>query len=75
MYQRALKGSEKVLELEHTSTLHIVNNLRFLYSDQNKLKKIKKMYQRVLKRYEKALKIEYILTFRIVNNLKFLYNN
>jgi tetratricopeptide (TPR) repeat protein len=37
MYQRALKGKEKALGVEHTSTLDTVNNLGSLYKDQGKL--------------------------------------
>jgi hypothetical protein len=37
MYERALKGSEKALGAEHTSTLSTVNNLGLLYADQGKL--------------------------------------
>lgn len=36
MYQRALKGYEKALGPEHTSTLSTVNNLGILYRDQGK---------------------------------------
>ena len=34
MYQRALKGNEKALGLEHTSTLDTVNNLDLLYREE-----------------------------------------
>jgi len=37
MYERALRGYEKALGIEHTSTLDIVNNLRNLYKNQDKL--------------------------------------
>ncbi|OBT93043.1 hypothetical protein VE01_09002 [Pseudogymnoascus verrucosus] len=54
MYQRALKGKEKALGAEHTSTLRTVNNLGNLYADQGKLAEAEEMYQRALKGNEKA---------------------
>jgi hypothetical protein len=33
MYERALRGYETALGVEHTSTLNIVNNLGLLYAD------------------------------------------
>jgi len=54
MYMRALKEKKKTLEVEHTSTLNIVNNLGALYSNQGKLAKAKQMYMRALKGKEKA---------------------
>ena len=37
MYIRALKGCEKALGPNHTSTLDTVNNLGLFYNDQGKL--------------------------------------
>jgi hypothetical protein len=33
MYERALRGKETALGLEHTSTLNTVHNLGLLYAD------------------------------------------
>ncbi|RDW56928.1 HET-domain-containing protein [Coleophoma crateriformis] len=55
MYERALKGYEKALGPDHTSTLNTVNNLGLLYADQGKLVQAEEMYERALKGTEKAL--------------------
>ena len=55
MYQHALRGCEKALGQDHTSTLNTVNNLGNLYADQGKLKEAEEMYQRALKGYEKTV--------------------
>ena len=44
MYQRALVGYEKVLGLEHKSTLKTVHNLGLLHSKQGKLVEAEAMY-------------------------------
>jgi hypothetical protein len=44
MYQCALKGKEKVLGPDHTSTLDTVHNLGVIYTRQSKLKKADEMY-------------------------------
>jgi tetratricopeptide (TPR) repeat protein len=75
MYQRALKGKEKALGAEHTSTLNTVNNLGLLYMDQGRLAEAEEMYQRALKGKEKALGAEHTSTLDIVNNLGLLYMN
>ena len=49
IYQRALKGQQKALGLEHTSTLDIDYNLGSLYQAQGKLDEAEEMYQRVAK--------------------------
>jgi tetratricopeptide (TPR) repeat protein len=72
---RALKEYEKILNIEHSSTLNTINNLDNLYADQNKLTKIKEMYLRALKEYEKALNTEHISTLGIVNNSSNLYTD
>ncbi|KAI9893041.1 MAG: hypothetical protein M1814_000925 [Vezdaea aestivalis] len=75
MYQRALKGSEKALGPDHTSTLDTVNNLGALYSDQGKLTEAEAMYQRALKGREKALGPDHTSTLDTINNLGNLYRN
>ncbi|KXJ85413.1 Tetratricopeptide repeat-domain-containing protein, partial [Microdochium bolleyi] len=54
MYLRALRGYEKALGPDHTSTLDTVNNLGNLYSHQGKLDEAEKMYLRALHGYERA---------------------
>ncbi|KAL4861747.1 hypothetical protein BDV12DRAFT_179827, partial [Aspergillus spectabilis] len=54
MYQRALAGYKMALGPDHTSTLHIVNNLGLLYRDQGKLKEAEEIYQRAVIGREKA---------------------
>ncbi|PQE23326.1 WD40 YVTN repeat-like-containing domain protein [Rutstroemia sp. NJR-2017a BBW] len=49
IYQRALKGYEKVWGPEHTSTLNTVGNLDILYADQGKMVEVEEMFQRALK--------------------------
>jgi tetratricopeptide (TPR) repeat protein len=73
MYERALKGYEKVFGPEHTSTLITVNNLGSLYTTLGKLDEAEKMYERALKGYEKAFGPEHTSTLNTVNNLGNLY--
>ncbi len=48
IYERALRGREKVLSAEHKLTLNIVHNLGLLYETQGKLVKAEQMYKRAL---------------------------
>jgi tetratricopeptide (TPR) repeat protein len=73
MYERALRGYEKALGAEHTSTLDTVNNLGSLYKDQGKLALAEQMYERALRGKEKALGAEHTSTLRTINNLGILY--
>jgi tetratricopeptide (TPR) repeat protein len=75
MYLRALKETENVLGVKHTSTLHIVNNLAIVYKNQGKLEEAEEMYMRALKGTEKALGVEHTSTLNIVNNLGNLYQH
>jgi tetratricopeptide (TPR) repeat protein len=59
MYLRALKGYEKTLSAEDTSTLATINNSGNLYRDQGKLAEAEEMYLRTLKGQEKALGAEH----------------
>ena len=54
MYERALRGYEKALGPEHTSTLSTVNNLGILYVDQGRLSDAEAMFERALRGREKA---------------------
>jgi tetratricopeptide (TPR) repeat protein len=56
MYQRALEGYEKALELGHTSTLHTINNLGLVYANQGSLQEAEGMYRRALEGHEKVLR-------------------
>jgi tetratricopeptide (TPR) repeat protein len=67
MYMRALKGKEKALSVDHTSTLDTVNNLGNLYKNQGKLDEAEEMYMRALKGKEKTLGVEYTSTLDTVN--------
>ncbi|PVH69292.1 hypothetical protein DL98DRAFT_522282 [Cadophora sp. DSE1049] len=62
MYERALKGYEKALGREHTSTL-----------STGKLAEAEEMNERALKGREKALGREHTSTLSTVNNLGLLY--
>jgi len=73
MFMRALKGKEKTLGVEHTSTLDIVNNLGALYRNQGKLAEAKQMYMRALKGYEKAHGSNHQTTILISRNLEILH--
>ncbi|KAH8746821.1 hypothetical protein F5882DRAFT_454954 [Hyaloscypha sp. PMI_1271] len=75
MYERALRGYEKALGTEHTSTLDTVGNLGALYADQGKLALAEQMYERALQGKEKALGKEHTSTLETVNNLGNLYAN
>ena len=74
MYMRALKGYEKALGAEHTSTLNSVKSLGTLYSVQGKLAEAEEMYMRALKGYEKALGAEHTSTLSTVHSLGILYS-
>jgi len=54
-------------------TLHTVNNLGLLYTNQGKLGEAEKIYQRALEGYEKALRRDHTSTLSTVNNLGLLY--
>ncbi len=73
MYKQALRGKEKVLGVEHTSTLDIVNNLGALYANQGKLAEAEQMYEQALQGREKALSVEHTSTLSTVYNLGALY--
>jgi tetratricopeptide (TPR) repeat protein len=75
MYQRALKGYEKTVGLDHTSTLATVHNLGLLFKGQGKLKEAEEMYHRALKGFEKALGPDHTSTLNTVHNLGVLYAN
>ena len=64
MYQRALKGYEKTLGSDHTSTFNTAIKLANLYQDQGKLTECEEMYERSLKGYEKALGPDDVKPFR-----------
>jgi hypothetical protein len=53
MHQRALEGKEKVLGVEHPSTLTSVSNLVVVLGDQGKYEAAEEMHQRALEGYLK----------------------
>jgi len=73
MYKRALRGREKALGAEHTSTLETVNKLGVVYRSQGKLAKAEEMHERALQGREKALRAEHTSTLNTVNNLGIVY--
>jgi tetratricopeptide (TPR) repeat protein len=58
MYVGALRGYEKALGAEHTSTLDIIHNLGILYKNQDKLVEARQMFQQALQSYEKAMEVK-----------------
>jgi len=72
MYQRALKGSEKALGRDHTSTLNTVYNLGLFYADQGRLTEAESMYQRALSGFRAALGPSHQKTQVVMRNLDLL---
>ena len=62
MYERALKGKEKVWGQEHTSTLDTVDNLGLLYAKQGRLQEAETMYEQALGGYETTFRATSTLT-------------
>jgi hypothetical protein len=56
MNRRALEGREKVLGMDHSSTLISVSNLALVLQDQGKYEKTEEINRRVLKRKKKCWK-------------------
>jgi tetratricopeptide (TPR) repeat protein len=75
MFERALRGYEKAIGPEHTSTLETVNSLGVLYENQGRLSDAEAMYERALCGKEKVLGLEHASTLGVVNNLGDLYKN
>ncbi|KAK3935443.1 hypothetical protein QBC46DRAFT_271821, partial [Diplogelasinospora grovesii] len=77
IYERALRGKEKALGPEHTSTLDTVNNLSSLYADQGRLSDAEAIYERALRGYEKALSHNHVnfhfSALDTIQNLAILY--
>ena len=69
---QALKGYEEAGGLEHTSTLHTVNNLNLLYANQGKIVEAEEMYMRTVRGYEKAWGAEHTSPLDTINNLGIL---
>ncbi|KAK4182502.1 hypothetical protein QBC35DRAFT_457232 [Podospora australis] len=75
MFERALRGYEKALGPEHTSTLTTVHNLGNLYRDQGRLSDAEAMFERALRGKEKALGPEHTSTLTTVHALGILYSD
>jgi hypothetical protein len=73
MYERALRGYEKICGLEHKSTLDTVNNLGILYRKQWKMAEAEEMYLRALRGFEEICGPEHKSTLDTVNSLGILY--
>ena len=69
MYQRVVKGHEKVLGAEHPATLTSVSNLALVLQRQGKYEAAEEMNQRALKGCEKLLGAEHPDTLTNINNL------
>jgi tetratricopeptide (TPR) repeat protein len=66
---RALAIREKVLGPEHPDTAESLNNLAFLFQNQDDLAGARPLYERALAIYEKALGPEHPHTAEVLNNL------
>ncbi|KAI1610554.1 putative kinesin light chain [Exophiala viscosa] len=73
MYIRALVGLEKVLGVDHESTIFVVHNLSMLYSDLGKLKEAETMCLRALAGRENLLGPDHRLTLSSVVSLGVIY--
>jgi tetratricopeptide (TPR) repeat protein len=76
MYERALRGKEEALGLNHTSTLDTVNNLGLLYKNQGKLGEAEQMYERALRGYEALSSVrvqQYLPALNTLQNMGDLY--
>ncbi|KAH8660954.1 hypothetical protein BGZ60DRAFT_530945 [Tricladium varicosporioides] len=73
MYRRALQVKEKVLGIEHISTLDTVNKLGNAYATQGKLVLAEQMFERALQGKEKILHAEHASILDTVNNLGNLF--
>jgi tetratricopeptide (TPR) repeat protein len=73
MFEWALKGYEKTLGPDHTSTLDSVHYLGILYKDKGRRDDAEAMYDRALKGYEKALGPDHASTLRAAENLRSFY--
>jgi len=69
MFLRALPGMERVLGLEHQSTLTTVYNLGCVYKKKDKLLEAETMFQRALDGYSNLLGHEHVTTLRTVDKL------
>ncbi|KAK3946532.1 Tetratricopeptide repeat-domain-containing protein [Pseudoneurospora amorphoporcata] len=69
MYQRALKGYEKALGPDHTSTPDTVHNLSTLYETQGRLKEAEAIYQRALSGYSAALGSSHAKSLLVIENI------
>jgi len=69
MGRRALKGSEKVLGVEHPDTLTSVSNLALVLQNQGKYKAAEELHRRSLEGSEKVLGAEHPDTLTSVSNL------
>jgi len=69
LYQRALLARERVLGLEHPSTLTSVNNLASLLESTGRYAEAEPLYQRALLARERVLGLEHPSTLTSVNNL------
>jgi tetratricopeptide (TPR) repeat protein len=69
MLRRALKGTEKVLGVDHPETLTALTNLALMLRDQGKYEEAEEMNRRALKGEERVLGVEHPYTLNTVANL------
>jgi tetratricopeptide (TPR) repeat protein len=75
LYRQVLDTREKVLGLDHISTLDTVHSLGNLYRDQGKQVEAEEMYRRALTGMLKELGPDHTSTLKTVNNLEYLYRD
>lgn len=72
MFLQALAGRERVLGLDHSSTLQAVSDLRTLYLTQGRPDEAKRMLQRALVGKEKVLGPDHDMTLYAVHHVGIL---
>ena len=69
-YERALKGSERITETNHPSTLGTVMNIAIVYRELKDYGKAEELYQRALEGKEAQLGKDHESTIRCARNLR-----
>ena len=67
LYERALRGYEKLFGLEHASTLDTVSNFGLLLAEQGDYVGAKALYERALRGYEKIFGLEHASTLNTLH--------
>ncbi|KAK5023999.1 hypothetical protein LTR13_011017 [Exophiala sideris] len=69
MHQQALKAKEKILGVDHNSTLFTMNDLALVLQAQGHYKQSEKMYRQALTGKEKILGMDHDSTLKTMSNL------